>query len=91
MVIQSSNLAGEIIIILENASCSVRINDFETILQASKQDISFAIARLLSEGLIELIKEDERKSVILIKSAEMLKYNYSEKNIAVFLDSAYQA
>ena len=95
MIIQSSILAGEIILILENASTSVRINDFEKLLQASKEDITFAIMRLLSEGLIELIKEDEQASIILTKSTRMhknkyLKNKYVKNNVAELLVSADQ-
>lgn len=88
MIIQSSILAGEIILILEKASTSVRINDFEKLLQASKEDITFAIIRLLSEGLIELMQEDERVAIILTKSAQVHKNKYFKNNVADFLVSA---
>ena len=85
MVILSSILAGEIILILEDVSSSVRIIDFERILQASKRDINFAVARLLSEGLIKLIKEDERIAIILIQENAIYKNNYLENNMSEHL------
>lgn len=71
MLIQNSILAGEILSVLENKTCSVRIVDIETILQTSKNDTHLAIAILLAEGLIDLIKEEDRIAIGLTNYAEM--------------------
>lgn len=71
MRIQNSILAGEILSVLEHATCSIRIIDIETILQTSENETHLAIARLLSEGLIDLIKEDERVAIGLTHSVQM--------------------
>ena len=84
MLIQYSILAGEILAILENVKGSVRVIDIEAILQTTKNDVYLAIAKLLSEGLIVLIKDDERSAITLTQSAEMPENYYLENNMAEF-------
>lgn len=90
MDIRSSILAGEILLLLENATCSIRIVEFEIILETTRNEAYLAIAKLLSEELIVLIKEEERGAIALNKNAETYTRNYSENNIAEFLASVEQ-
>ena len=82
MLTQNSILAGEILSVLEKATCSIRIMDIETIFQTSKRDMYLAIARLLSEGLVELIKEGERSAIVLKHNARMPENWISEPVMA---------
>ena len=82
MHIRNSILAGELLAFLENVSGSVRIVDIEIVMQTTKKDIDFAIVRLLSEGLIELIKEDERVAIALTNKAKIGKNKYSDNSMA---------
>jgi len=75
MQINNSILAGEILLTLEKCTCSIRIIDLETMFQAKKVDAYLAIARLLSEGLINLIENGERGAIVLTTSAEIREIN----------------
>jgi len=92
MIIQNSILAGEILSMLEGATCSVRIIDVKTILKTTNKRIHLAIARLLSEGLIDLINEDERSAIALTKTVDIPENNYLKTRMPeclMVVDKAY--
>lgn len=91
MHIRNSILAGDLLSLLENVSGSVRIIDIEIILQATKSDINLAITRLLSEDLIEIIKEDERIAIALTNRTKPLNNQNSGKKTAEQLVSVKTA
>jgi len=82
MRIRNSILAGELLLMLENVSGSVRIVDIEIFMQITKREADLAVVRLISEGLIELIKEEDRGAVVLTKNSEKRRNQYLNNSTA---------